>query len=830
MKSIRGMAIAKAMIVISILGFIGIGLYGGLNVWNILDRKAGLENDQRLTNLATSIGGLTHELQKERGASAGFIASKGQSFAEALPKQRELSNERIAAFRAALAQVQGMPFVTAALQEQISDVSIMVDALPELRAKVDALDIELLVAVGTITKLNRTAIGLLPEIGKSITHSDAARAVQRHAIFMTAKDIVGLERATGATGFARARNGDGTFPAGVLARFESLGAEKTTLLSIYSNLASDEIIQSLTALNEADATKEVNRLSEIARSNDPSAVTAVDPQVWFAAITEMINIIKSIEDQGASEIANFMEEVLEETSAALIKDALVMIAFLGTFILMTSTIVRTMTSSMNETLRHLSLMTDGEFETEVTPAPQKDLGRITASLETFRQTEMERRKLAEEQIQIESSSADGIKRVCDAVAGGDFQPRLRLRDLTGPNLILGSGINQILEVADKFVTEQREKDMALLEQQRKESEAQQHAAQELNAVVQACSRGDFSQRMNTDGLDGAWEEVGNGINRIASVTNSALTDIRRIMDSMSDGNLSARIGADYQGTFAQIKAATNTSLDRLNEAFSDIKDSAQSIGNAAVQLQRGTHDLAQRSDQQAEIVESSKTATSQLDGTIKDNRQNLLECRNLMTSLAKQTERSQEVAVSAVGSMTAIETASAEVSQIVATIEDIAFQTNLLALNASVEAARAGEAGKGFSVVASEVRALANRCSTASSQISDLIRQSVDEVSRGSENVKQTGDAIEAMRDSLQQVLGRIEAVARAGEEQLAGVSSLDASIQKIDEASQSNRSLSQENKALMETLSSLEASLSGTLAEFLDDRSDADFSSQSAA
>ena len=74
---------------------------------------------------------------------------------------------------------------------------------------------------------------------------------------------------------------------------------------------------------------------------------------------------------------------------------------------------------------------------------------------------------------------------------------------------------------------------------------------------------------------------------------------------------------------------------------------------------------------------------------------------------------------------------SAEVQNIIKTIEDIAFQTNLLALNAAVEAARAGEAGAGFAVVSEEVRNLALRCGTAAQNTSNLVEETVDRVTKG---------------------------------------------------------------------------------------------------
>jgi methyl-accepting chemotaxis protein len=288
------------------------------------------------------------------------------------------------------------------------------------------------------------------------------------------------------------------------------------------------------------------------------------------------------------------------------------------------------------------------------------------------------------------------------------------------------------------------------------------------------------------------------------------------MLGLSEGNLQERIDTIYQGTFGEIGKATNKSLDSLRDAFAQIEKAAHSIGEAANQLKPATQDLARRSEGQAKIAAASKAATEELAVTIKANRERLKECQTLMATLDKQAQQSHDVAIGAIASMNSIETASSEVNNIVATIEEIAFQTNLLALNASVEAARAGEAGKGFSVVASEVRALATRCSTASSQISELIGQSVEEIARGSNNVRETGSAITEMQEKLKQVLQGIEEVSEASAEQLKGVSSLDQSIEEMDEASQSNRHLAHKNSGLMEQLANLEQRLSGTLSRFL--------------
>ena len=803
--------------ILTALGLSAVIVFAGGEIRSDLVERRQLEGDIVLSALANRIGGLTHELQKERGASAGFLASGGTAFAEALPRQRAESDRAIAEFTAAVDALRTEVPIGNKLDAMLLSVAAQINDLAALRAAIDTQSVERGAAVGQITKLNRTAIALLPEIGKNISYSNASRAMQRHAVFMTAKDVMGLERAIGAAGFAQAQTNAGVIPEATLTRFAALVDQQTTLLSVYQGIASDAMLAKIDAMLMSGDSASVLAMRAIAFSNQPAEVAEITPETWFDAITEKINLMKEVEDFGAAEIDRFTELALVRLSGEI---RATWISLAGNVILLTaiSAILIFLTSrSLNTTANRVAALAAGDIDSPVVPAPQRDLAKITEALSKFQVAERERLAEAKLQRDLEASSAAGIKRISASVSKGDFQARLRLRDLQGASLILGQGINEILQTAEGFVIERERADAALISEKQAENDAQERAVASLEAVVTAYSSGDYSQRMSSDGLNGVWRSVADGINQIAGMTEEALTDIRMIMTALKNGSLDERMSTVHKGTFAEIAAATNASLDTLKDLFSGISEEVGRLGDATSELRGGASELTSRSDEQASTVADATEAAGQLSKTIEDNGQNLGRCNELMRKLQAKTAEGQGVAKGAITSMSGIEDASGEMEKIVGTIDEIAFQTNLLALNASVEAARAGDAGKGFAVVAAEVRGLANRCAEASRQIGELISDSVKGVTEGAGHVRKTGQAIGEVEETLKAVQTVIGDVLVAGEKQSAGVVTLSQAVERLGTIAASNVDLARGNMTLTETLSAQETRLSDAVGRYLD-------------
>jgi len=282
-----------------------------------------------------------------------------------------------------------------------------------------------------------------------------------------------------------------------------------------------------------------------------------------------------------------------------------------------------------------------------------------------------------------------------------------------------------------------------------------------------------------------------------------LDRVRAALDEISagGGDLTQRLPVHGRDEIARIARSFNTFAEKIQHILLDVRAASNSITTASSEIAIGAQDLSQRTEQTASNLQQAASSMEQLTGTVRQTADAAQTANQLASSASSAAARGGAVVGQVVATMDEITSSSKKISDIIGTIDGIAFQTNILALNAAVEAARAGEQGRGFAVVAGEVRTLAQRSAEAAREIKGLIGASVDSVEAGSRLVQEAGSSMQDIVASVQRVTDIIGEITAASTEQSGGIAQVNEAVTQLDQMTQQNAALVEESAAAAESL-----------------------------
>ncbi len=284
--------------------------------------------------------------------------------------------------------------------------------------------------------------------------------------------------------------------------------------------------------------------------------------------------------------------------------------------------------------------------------------------------------------------------------------------------------------------------------------------------------------------------------------NSYINDISRILAGMAEGDFSQTPAVEYIGDFEAIKESFEKINTTLYGIIKNMNASADDVMTGSNQIADGAQILAEGTTKQATAIDELSSSIDSISDKVQTTADNAEQANKLsVESFAKISQQNKEMETM-LGAMEDIRTKSVQISEIIRTIDDIAFQTNILALNAAIEAARAGDAGKGFAVVADEVRNLAAKSAEAASHTNELISATVDAVTNGvqiAENTAETMKAVMEYSEKTDQLVGDIYTAAA---EQAEAIRQITVGIAQISDVVQQNSATAEQTAASCEELS----------------------------
>ena len=665
---LRRLRIVHRIAIALLIPSIALALAAALIVSDKLQTSNQMERLAAMTDLATTIGALVHDLQRERGASAAFLGSKGQQLVKELPEQRTLTDGQLAKFDETLKQFDAGA-AGGDLAAIIDDAAKRLAELAAMRQQISGLALP----AADSSKYFTTTIGRLLDVGleivKLVNNEDVARSLSAYVNFTQAKERAGQERATGAPGFAA-----GSFDPVQYRRLLAVVADQETYFRLFRSYATKTDQDFFAATVTGEPVTEVDRMRKVAVETLPGQPLGdIDGAYWYRMTTARIDLLKQVEDRLAANLIDLGGAVwgsAEREFWVAIAAALAVIGLTG---IIGYAIVRDTSRSIAGMTGAMSGLASGDMTVEVPGVGRRDeIGEMAAAVKVFKDNMQEASRLAAAQAAEQARQIARGEKLAAAVA--DFDKTIT--EIVGS---VSSAATELQSTAQSL--------SATAEEASQQSNAVAAAAEQMTQNVQTVASA-------TEELSASIREIGNQVTESSRIVGNAVTqadDTNAKVKALAEA--AQRIGAvvtlinEIAGQTNLLALNATIEAARAGEAGKGFAVVASEVKNLATQTAKATDEIA---GQVRAIQDATSSSAQAIDGIA----QTINRVNEISTAIASAVEEQGAATQEISRNVQEASSGTAEVSSNISGVTQASQQTSAgstQVLSAASELAKNGE-------------------------------------------------------------------------------------------------------------------------------------------
>lgn len=703
MLKIDELSFKNKLLVLLVVPLLVILFFSSTSIYNKVTSAYEMNKIEQLVILGSHISSLVHELQKERGATAVYMGSKGSRFSSEMNSQRSITDSKKQALDNFLSEFDRSFIAGSQLGTSLSALS----QLSNSRSQASSLQVPAKQIIGFYTSLNAKFLNLISNIAKISPDAEIGLLSAAYTSFLQAKERAGIERAV---------------LSNVIASDSFSGIEKAISLKAQQNAFFNSFMSSAT-----------EQQAQLYKNLANSSVT--------------------VEIEGLRAIV--YAAVLGHARQTILSRLITNMGYGGAIHQFKNYILRQQPKNLKKFQQHYQAIQQLVSEYKLIPGVKQNelnlLSNIEETLSTYNKAIIKASKLARQGFS--SSALDQAFRIDDGLAISSVDGLITISEKANIGLdakvwfdAATARINGLKQIENQISSEL--KILAEEKYQLASSSLFLLSVVTVISLIITLVLAYFITRSLLNQLGGEPVHVIATANKVSKGDLSNHDKGSRVMSTGLMGHMH-EMTKNLKGVVTTVKDISTqissrsgylmTEADRMIEVGNTHSDKTTSIAAAACQLTETINEIAQTTSGIAkaasETVEHANNGVAIVDKTkaeVEGIHQTVSQTADLVKTLGEK---------------------STQIGHFVDVINNIAAQTNLLALNAAIEAARAGEHGRGFAVVADEVRSLAVNTTKSTNDIEMMVREIQTE----------TQKAISSMEESLQRVESGVSLSADAG-------------------------------------------------------------------